>query len=86
MENAESGGIGANETDETNGEELEVPLDRLPMQLSAEMKRLELLAAQESHEESRHVEFETLLHTVEEFEKNPMGSPTVSAGGGRVRR
>ena len=81
LENAESGGIGANETDETNGEELEVPLDRLPMQLSAEMKRLELLAAQESHEESRHVEFETLLHTVEEFEKNPMGSPTVSAGG-----
>lgn len=62
-----------------DNEGLEVPLDRLPTQLSAEMKKLELLAAQESHEcQSRQMEFETLLHTVEEFEKNPLGSPMAS--------
>ena len=33
----------------------EAPLDRLPTQLSEEMKKLELLAAQELHEDSRQV-------------------------------
>lgn len=77
-DNGETRGEG--ESADNNRQELEVPRDRLPTQLSEEMKRLELLAAQESHEESRQMEFETLLHTVQEFEKNPLGSPTVSAG------
>ena len=55
----------------------EAPLDRLPTQLSEEMKKLELLAAQELHEDPRQVEYESLLHAVEEFEseKSPLGSP-----------
>jgi hypothetical protein len=76
------GGIKKNtkEKEKDAAEELEVPLDRLPTQLSAEMKKLELLAAQELHEESRQEEYETLLHAVEEFEKSPLGSPMASDG------
>ena len=72
---------GSGDREETNAgrsdDELEVPRGQLPTQLSEEMKKLELLAAQEPHEQSRQEEFETLLHTVEEFEKIPLGSPTL---------
>jgi len=48
----------------------------LPRQLSEEMKKLELLASQEDGGESRKEEYVNLLHTVEEFERTPLGSPT----------
>jgi hypothetical protein len=53
-------------------------LASLPTQLSEEMKKLELMVAQEVHHETRQVEYESLLHTVEEFEKTPLGSPTAT--------
>ena len=61
-------------------EEEETGGGQLPRKLSEEMKKLELLASQEDHEESRQEEYENLLHTVEEFERTPVGSPTEQDG------
>lgn len=62
------------EDSETRGEgtEDEKPC---PKQLEEAMEKLKHLAAGEAHEESRQVEYENLLHIVEEFEKSPLGSP-----------
>lgn len=46
-----------------------------PKRLEEEIEKLKHLAAGEAHEESRKVEYENLLHIVEEFEKSPLGSP-----------
>ena len=80
------GGVKKNTRDkaaiEGNGSEARV--DPLPTQLSEEMKKLELLAGQELHEDSRQAEYETLLHAVEEFEKSPLGSPIVRSDTGKA--
>lgn len=75
---------GENKEDDYTAENQQQPLHTglqgieshgLPTQLSEEMKKLELLASQELHEESRQEEYATLLQAVEEYERTPLSSP-----------
>ena len=61
--------------DSKNEREDTVEVSELPRQLSEEIKNLENIASLESHEDSRKLEYESLLHVVEEFEISPVASP-----------
>jgi hypothetical protein len=71
------GGVKLVHRNDSNNEcEDGVEVPELPRQLSEEIKNLENIASLESHEDYRKLEYESLLHVVEEFEISPGGSPT----------